>query len=72
MVCSNDLIATQKVVNGLEGNGHIAVEVDVTSEPQIENLKKQVEETAKRDDRAEGGLASDHQVGAEPQDGKLC
>ncbi len=44
MVCSKDLNATQKVVNGLEGNGHIAVEVDVTSEPQIENLKKQVEE----------------------------
>ena len=44
MVCSKDLNATQKVVNGLEGNEHIAVEVDVTSEPQIENLKKQVEE----------------------------
>ena len=44
MVCSNDLNATQKVVNSLEGNGHIDVEVDVTFELQIENLKKLVEE----------------------------
>ena len=44
MVCSKDLNATQKVVNGLEGNGHIAVEVDVTSDLQIETLKKQVVE----------------------------
>jgi len=44
LVGAHDRAATQSVVNNLEGEGHIAVEVDVTSEVHIENLKKQVEE----------------------------
>src|SRR6185295_7169053 len=44
IVGANDLAATQSVVNGLEGAGHIAVEIDITSESQIAALKKKVEE----------------------------
>lgn len=44
MVGANELGSTQAVVDGLEGEGHVAVEVDVTSEVHLENLKKQVEE----------------------------
>ena len=44
MVGAHDLEATLNVVNHLERQGHIAVEVDVTSEAHIENLKNQVEE----------------------------
>jgi NAD(P)-dependent dehydrogenase (short-subunit alcohol dehydrogenase family) len=43
LVCAPDLNATKEVVNSLKGEGHIALEVDVTSEDQIENLKKVVE-----------------------------
>lgn len=44
MAAAPDLAATQKVVNGLEGTGHIAVSLDVTDESQIEDLKEQVQE----------------------------
>jgi NAD(P)-dependent dehydrogenase (short-subunit alcohol dehydrogenase family) len=44
MVAANDLSSTQKVVYSLDGNEHVAIEVDVTSEAQIEKLRKQVEE----------------------------
>lgn len=44
MVGADDINATQRVVDSLDGNGHVAVEVNVTSERQIEDLKKQVEE----------------------------
>lgn len=43
MAAANDLIATQAVVNSLDGPGHIAAEIDVTSESQIAALKKKVE-----------------------------
>ncbi|MBD0294577.1 MAG: SDR family oxidoreductase, partial [Flavisolibacter sp.] len=44
IVSSSNLAATQKVVDGLEGAGHIAVSADVTSDEQIEDLKKLVKE----------------------------
>lgn len=44
MVGAHDLVATQQVVDRLEGKGHVAVEVNVTSDAQLENLKKQGEE----------------------------
>ncbi len=44
MIGAHELSASQSVVDSLDGNGHIAVEVDVTSEPQIKSLKKHVEE----------------------------
>lgn len=43
MIGAHELAATQKVANRLPGDGHIAVEVDVTSDEQIDHLKKQVE-----------------------------
>jgi NAD(P)-dependent dehydrogenase (short-subunit alcohol dehydrogenase family) len=43
MVCAPDLTATQKVVKSLKGEGHIALEVDVTRDDHIENLKTEVE-----------------------------
>jgi 3-oxoacyl-[acyl-carrier protein] reductase len=42
IVAAHDLDATQKTVAGLNGEGHIAIETDVTSEVQIEELKRQV------------------------------
>ena len=44
MVAGNDLAASQKVLDNLEGEGHIAIEIDVTSEFQMEDLKEKAEE----------------------------
>ena len=44
MVAGNDLAASQKVLDNLEGEGHIAIEIDVTSEFQMEDLKLKAEE----------------------------
>lgn len=44
MVGDNDLPAAQKVIDSLKGEGHVAVNVDVTSDVQIENLTKLVGE----------------------------
>ncbi|AHM61153.1 short-chain dehydrogenase/reductase SDR [Flammeovirgaceae bacterium 311] len=44
MVAAPDLDATQKVVAGLDGEGHLAIEVDVTSEAHIERLRTQAQE----------------------------
>ena len=44
MVAGNDLAASQKVLDNLEGEGHIAIEIDVTSEFQMEDLKPKAEE----------------------------
>ena len=44
MVCSSNLDAVRKVVVGLEGEGHIAAQADVSSDEQIENLKELVQE----------------------------
>ncbi|WKN44334.1 SDR family NAD(P)-dependent oxidoreductase [Tunicatimonas pelagia] len=42
MVGAPDLAATQKVVGNLAGEGHVAVEIDVVSDAQIERLRTQV------------------------------
>ena len=44
MVAGNDLAASQKVLDNLEGEGHTAIEIDVTSEFQMEDLKLKAEE----------------------------
>ena len=44
MVGAPEMAATQQVIDKLEGDGHIAVEVDITSDAQTENLKKQTQE----------------------------
>ena len=43
MVAAHDLHETENVVNNLEGDGHISIEVDVTSEANIDSLKHKVE-----------------------------
>ncbi|MGB3588102.1 MAG: SDR family oxidoreductase, partial [Tunicatimonas sp.] len=43
MVGAPEKVATQQVVDSLPGDGHIAVEVDITSDNQIEDLKKQTQ-----------------------------
>lgn len=44
MVGSNNLNAVQKVIDNLEGEGHVAAQADVSSDEQMENLKKLVQE----------------------------
>ncbi len=44
MIGSQDLEATQKVVSSLAGEGHVAIQMDVTSDEQIERFKQQAEE----------------------------
>jgi 3-oxoacyl-[acyl-carrier protein] reductase len=43
LVAGLEATATELVVNGLAGEGHLAVPVDITSEAQITQLRKQVE-----------------------------
>lgn len=44
MVGSSNLDAVQKVVDNLEGEGHVAAQADVSSDEQMENLKELVQE----------------------------
>jgi len=44
MVGAPEIDATQQVVDSLQGDGHLAVEVDITSDTQIEHLKNQTAE----------------------------
>lgn len=44
LVAAHDLHETESVVNNLEGEGHIAIEVDVTSAENLDGLRHKVEE----------------------------
>jgi 3-oxoacyl-[acyl-carrier protein] reductase len=43
MVAAHDLRETENVVNSLEGEGHIGIQVDVTSAANMDSLKHKVE-----------------------------